>query len=93
MAIENELIELPENSTLNIEGIPNVPVCPICTSVLGGVQKGYRYQRVNPDTRWFFCSECDCHLGYHRMKGRWKIDPYDLDYNNKLREHFGLDPV
>ena len=86
-------IELPEDSTLNVEGIPNVPVCPICTSILEGVHKSYSYRRINPDTRWFFCPECECHLGYHRMKGRWKVDPYDLDVNNKIREHFGLDPI
>jgi hypothetical protein len=78
---------------LNIEGVPNVPICPLCTTVLEKVEEGYMYARKNPDTRWFWCPTCECHLGYHRMKSKWLVDPYDLDKSNKVREHFGLEPV
>ncbi len=86
-------LEIPADSTLNIEGKPNVPLCPMCTTVLEPATSTYAYKRNNPDTRWFFCPECSCHLGYHRMRKTWKVDPYDLDSNNKIRGYFGLAPV
>ena len=41
----------------------------------------------------FWCEDCQCHLGYHRMKKKWKVDPYDLNANDKVRAYFGLGPV
>ena len=90
--IDEDMLEIPEDSTLNLEGKPNVPLCPMCTEILEGTKAGYVYKRINPDTRWFWCPECECHLGYHRMKKKWKVDPYDLDSNDKVRGHFGLPP-
>ena len=90
----NEPIEIDvDSSGLNVKGIRNVPVCPLCTTVLNDVSKAYTYAQHNPDTRWFWCSACESHLGYHRMKAKWLVDPYDLDQSNKVREHFGLPPV
>ena len=77
----------------SIKELPNVPVCPICINVLESAPKDYKYARLNPDTRWFFCEDCETHLGYHRMKGIWKIDPYDYSSNNKLRDRIGLPPA
>ncbi len=77
----------------DVENLPNVPVCPICTSLLDKAARDYKYARLNPDTRWFFCPDCESHIGYHRMKGSWKIDPYDYTNNNKLRERIGLPPA
>ena len=90
--VDLELLELPADSTLNIEGKPNVPLCPMCAEILGPTPEGdqYMYKKTNPDTRWFWCPACECHLGYHRMKMKWKVDPYDLNTNNKLRGYFGL---
>ena len=88
-----DLITLPEDTTLNVEGKANVPLCPMCTGELVNAEKGYEYRKNNPDTRWFFCETCDCHLGYHRMKKRWQVDPYDLEDNNQVRAYFGLGPV
>ena len=73
--------------------LPNVPVCPICITTLAKAKKGYRYIILNPDTRWFYCPDCESHVGYHRMKGSWKIDPYDYTNNDKLRERIGLAPA
>ena len=91
--VNSDELEIPADSTLNIEGKPNVPLCPMCTGVLENAEKEYDYKRNNPDTRWFWCEECECHLGYHRMKKKWKVDPYDLEDNNKVRAYFGLGPV
>ena len=91
--MNDTLIELPESSTLNAEGKPNVPLCPLCAGVINDADRKYAYNRHNPDTRWFWCADCECHLGYHRMKGKWKIDPYDLNTNTKIREYFGLGPA
>lgn len=92
--IDPEKLEIPADSTLNIEGKPNVPLCPMCTEILEPPkERNYVYKRMNPDTRWFWCPDCECHLGYHRMKKKWKVDPYDLDANSKVREYFGLEPV
>ena len=77
----------------SIENPPNVPVCPICIGLLEKAAQGYQYAHLNPDTRWFYCEDCTVHVGYHRMKGNWKIDPYDYSNNNKLRERIGLPPV
>jgi len=89
----DELLELPSDTTLNIDGKRNVPLCPMCTEELTNAERTYKYRRMNPDTRWFFCSDCNCHLGYHRMKKKWKVDPYELDKNDKVRAYFGLDPA
>lgn len=91
--VDSEKLEIPADSNLNIEGKPNVPLCPMCTAILENADKAYDYRRNNPDTRWFWCPDCECHLGYHRMKAKWKIDPYDLDSNDKVRGYFGLEPV
>jgi len=77
----------------SIEGLPAVPVCPICTNLLASAEAGYKYARLNPDTRWFFCADCETHVGYHRMKATWRIDPYDYTNNDKLRERIGLPPA
>lgn len=89
----NDTLEIPADSTLNVEGKANVPLCPMCTTELVDADRDYAYRKNNPDTRWFVCPDCDCHLGYHRMKKKWKVDPYDLDANNKVRSYFGLGPV
>jgi hypothetical protein len=87
-------IELDLDSLgLNVEGVRNVPICPLCATELEGAPKEHRYARYNPDTRWFWCSVCEAHLGYHRMKAKWLVDPHDLAQSNKVREHFGLPPV
>ena len=91
--VDDERLELPADHDLNIDGIRNVPICPMCTTELEDAADDYDYKRNNPDTRWFFCPDCECHLGFHRMKKKWKVDPYDLDENNKVRAYFGLDPV
>ncbi len=82
-----------ESRGLNAAGVRNVPVCPLCTEELETTSKEYKYTRHNPDTRWFWCPNCESHLGYHRMKAKWLVDPYDLDRSNALREFFGLAPV
>lgn len=89
----DEQLEIPADSTLNVEGKENVALCPMCAEPLADAPRDYAYKKNNPDTRWFFCAECGCHIGYHRMKKKWKVDPYDLDGNNKVRAYFGLDPV
>ncbi len=89
----SEKLEIPADSTLNIEGKRNVPLCPMCTDELANADRNYDYKRTNPDTRWFYCEACECHLGYHRMKKKWKVDPYDLDRNGPVRAYFGLDPI
>ena len=90
----NEPIEVDiESLGLNIQGIANVSICPLCTAKLESAPTDYKYRRLTPDTRWFWCSECEAHLGYHRMKAKWLVDPYDLDKSNKVREHFGLPAV
>ena len=85
-------LEVPEDSNLNIEGKDNVALCPICTEPLGPtLDQNYAYKRNNPDTRWFWCAHCECHLGFHRMRKSWKIDPEDLNNSTTAREYFGLD--
>lgn len=91
--VDDFIIELPKDSNLNAEGKANVPLCPLCTTELDNATDTYAYKRHNPDTRWFWCPECECHLGYHRMRGGWKVDPYDLNTNAKIREYFGLGPA
>lgn len=76
-----------------VEDLPNVPVCPICITPLESAARHYQYARLNPDTRWFYCPDCEAHLGYHRLKGTWKLDPYDYTGNDKLRERIGLPPA
>lgn len=90
MVDESVEIDVLDELNLNIEGVPNTPICPLCTTELAKVAKDYARARIEPDTRWFWCPTCEGHLGYHRMKGKWKVDPYDLDSSSKLREHFGL---
>ncbi len=90
----DEPIEFDAAGTgLNVAGIANVPVCPVCTTELGSAPTDYKYRRNVPDTRWFWCEDCGAHFGYHRMKAKWLIDPFDLNNNNKIREHFGLPAV
>ncbi len=89
------MVEAPvdfDADLVNAGELPNVPVCPICINVLGSAPKNYKYSRLNPDTRWFYCKDCETHVGYHRMKGTWKLDPYDYTHNDKLRERIGLAP-
>lgn len=88
---DKKTLDTPATESLNIEGIDNVPVCPLCQTPLDSVPKDYEYARMNPDTRWFWCTGCKAHLGYHRMKGDWKVDPYDLEESPELRAHFGLE--
>lgn len=75
---------------LNIKGISNVPVCPLCTTPLESVSSNYKFKQNIPDTRWFWCSSCAAHLGYHRMKAKWSVDPIDFDNSNRVREYFGF---
>ena len=77
--MNEELVEISEEQVNITEEAPKVPVCPLCVSVLSSAEYGYKYSRLNPDTRWFWCSNCEAHLGYHRMKRSWKIDPSDFD--------------
>lgn len=86
-----DLIDLPEDNTLNIEGKENRALCPVCQEHLDPAGNDYEYSRLNPDTRWFWCPECEGHLGYHRMKKRWRVDPYDLNSSPALREYFGIE--
>ena len=82
-----------DTDPVEIGELPNVPVCPICTTILTSAGSDYKYTTLNPDTRWFYCEDCESHVGYHRMKGSWKIDPYDYTNNDKLRERIGLAPA
>lgn len=74
-----ELRELSPEEVKDPGEAARVPTCPLCGSVLEKAEEGYVYKRLNPDTRWFWCETCDAHLGYHRMKARWRIDPADFD--------------
>lgn len=88
--MSDEKLDTIVESELNIEGVDNKPVCPICQGYLEDPQPGYGYRRHNPDTRWFWCGTCEGHLGYHRMKRRWRVDPFDLNSSSTFREHFNL---
>ena len=85
-----DLEEIGEHS-LNIEGLKNIPICPLCLNTLELPDDSYEYIRIEADTRWFFCVGCDAHFGYHRMSKKWKVDPYDLDTSAEVRKHFGLE--
>ena len=61
-----------------------------CEVALEAAPRSYRYVTKNPDTRWFVCSDCGAHWGYHRMKGTWKVDPYDYTNNPKVKAALGL---
>jgi len=90
------MTDTPVDFDANLDAIadlPNVPVCPICTGLLEKAKADYKYSRLNPDTRWFYCEDCTTHVGYHRMKATWKLDPYDYTNNNVLRERIGLPPA
>lgn len=89
--MSDEKIESPTVDELNAEGLENKPVCPVCQSYLKDATNDYEYKRLNPDTRWFWCDSCEGHLGYHRMKKRWKVDPYDLEESSAFRAFFGVD--
>jgi hypothetical protein len=92
--MSEEILETSATDSLNAGSIRNLPVCPMNPEVeLENVDKSYSYRRLNPDTRWFTCPNCECHVGYHRMRKKWLIDPYDLDFNNKARECYGLPPT
>ena len=88
-----ETIETPATESLNAEGFENKPVCPVCQSYLENALHDYEYKRTNPDTRWFYCPSCEGHLGYHRMKKRWTVDPYDLNTSPGFREYFNIDAL
>jgi hypothetical protein len=62
-----------------------------CDVPLVDCAEDYRYRAHNPDTRWFQCPECGAHWGRHRMKGTWKVDPYDYTNNPKVRAALGLE--
>lgn len=85
-----EELQLPKDTTLDVEGLENRPVCPVCQEYLEDSDRDYVYRRMNPDTRWFWCPACEGHLGYHRMKRRWKVDPSDLRTSTSFRAYFGL---
>ena len=91
--MSDETIETPATVSLNAEGFKNKPVCPVCQAYLKNAEKDYEYRRTNTDTRWFYCSSCKGHLGYHRMKKRWTVDPYDLNTSATFREFFNLDAL
>lgn len=84
------LEELEFINNLNIPERPNVPLCPACTEPLEYLPRSYIHSRINPDTRWFHCNECDANLGYHRMKKKWYIDPSDLVASEKFREALNI---
>lgn len=87
----DDVIELSDKADLNIEGKENIPVCPVCQEYLEEPDREYEYKRLNPDTRWFWCPTCEGHLGYQRMRKKWKVDPYDLKESAAFREFFGMD--
>ena len=89
--MSDETIDLPVDTNLNIEGKDNRPLCPICQEYLEPAERGYEYIKLNMDTRWFWCDTCEGHLGYHRMKKKWKVDPYDLNDSPAFRQFFALD--
>jgi uncharacterized protein YlaI len=89
--MRDEVLEIPNKEDLNLEHRENKPTCPVCETYLEEPDRDYEYKRLNPDTRWFWCPQCEGHLGYHRMKKRWKVDPYDLDESPAFREFFGMD--
>jgi len=60
-----------------------VPTCPLCEAFITDAADDYIYKQVNPDTRWFWCSACEVHIGNHRMTNGWVLDPYDYE---KLKE-------
>jgi len=61
-----------------IDQLSRIPTCPFCDAVLQNAADSYSYKRSQPDTRWFWCPDCEAHLGHHRMRATWTIDPYDL---------------
>lgn len=69
-----------ENEFTNdeIDYLSRVPTCPFCNSEIKTASSDYSYRRTYPDCRWFWCESCQAHLGRHRMKGTWIVDPYDL---------------
>lgn len=88
--MSEEKIAPTEDNPLNVEGFENKPICPVCQSYLESASSDYEYKRFNPDTRWFWCDTCQGHLGYHRMRRNWMIDPYDLESSAAFREFFQL---
>ena len=85
-----EEIKSSDDNPLNIEGLENRPICPVCQGYLESAPQDYQYRRLNPDTRWFWCPACEGHLGYHRLRKKWSVDPYDLDTSTAFRDFFGL---
>ena len=83
-------IELPDDNTLNLEGRENRPLCPVCESYLDSAEPEYEMRRLNPDTRWFWCDNCQGHLGYHRMRKAWKVDQIDLYESPAFRAFFNI---
>jgi len=75
----NEFIEISPEEAKEPGEETRRPVCPLCTSPLENAEDVYIYKRLNPDTRWFWCDTCASHLGYHRMKGRWRVPQEDFD--------------
>lgn len=61
-----------------------------CDVELQDAPDDYRLKTTNHDTRWFVCTECGAHWGRHRMKGTWRVDPYDYDNNPKVKAALGL---
>lgn len=62
-----------------------------CEAELQDAPDDYQFKKLNPDTRWFVCPDCDAHWGYHRMKGTWKVDPYDYTHNPRVKHILGLE--
>lgn len=62
-----------------------------CEAVLQDAPANYMYKVKQPDTRWFVCTDCGAHWGYHRMKGTWRVDPFDYTDNPKVKKALGLD--
>jgi len=89
----DETIDTPATGSLNAGDFSNKPVCPVCQSYLEDALRDYEYRRTNTDTRWFYCTDCEGHLGYHRMKKRWTVDPYDLNTSASFREFFNIDAL
>ncbi len=84
------LEELEQLNNLNIPERDNVPLCPVCTQSLEYLPRSYVHARINPDTRWFHCKECEANLGYHRMKKKWYVAADDLANSVKFREILNL---
>lgn len=87
--VKDEIV-LPDDHELNLEGKENRPMCPVCQEYLETAEPEYEMIKLNADTRWFWCEGCEGHLGYHRMRKAWKVDPIDLYESPAFRSFFNI---